>query len=107
MPCEAAEEFGVFGHRAHLNLKDGKALLDRGELLKELFLSDFPFRETVFVFVLSVIAARHDNAPLVGLMEERGGLLVCIRRLGSKIWRSPDDQRRFESHRSRDVVEIG
>jgi hypothetical protein len=72
VPCEAAEEFGVFGHRAHLNLKQGKALLDRGELLKELFLSDLPFGKTGFVFVLSVVAARHDNAPLLGLMEERG-----------------------------------
>jgi len=49
LPCEAAEEIGVFGHVAHVNLKEGKALLDRGELLKELFLSEFLFRETAFV----------------------------------------------------------
>jgi len=73
VPCEAAEEFGVFGHRAHLNLKQGKALFDRGELLKELFLSDLPLEETAVVFVLSIVAAHHDDAPLRGLVEERGG----------------------------------
>jgi hypothetical protein len=33
VPCEATEEFGVFGHAAHLILKKGKALLERSELL--------------------------------------------------------------------------
>jgi len=51
VPSEAAEEFGVFGHAAHLNLKEGKAILERGELLKELFLSEHLFREAAFVFL--------------------------------------------------------
>ena len=64
MPCEAAEELGVFGHISHVNLKEGKAILERGELLKELFLSELLFRETAFVFVVSVDNAFHDDAPL-------------------------------------------
>jgi hypothetical protein len=63
VPCETVEEFGVFGHAAHVNLKEGKAILKRGELLKELFLSELLFRETVFVFVVSVEKTLHDNAP--------------------------------------------
>jgi hypothetical protein len=38
VPYEAAEKLGVFGQAAQLNLNEGKALLERGELLKELFL---------------------------------------------------------------------
>jgi hypothetical protein len=38
VPYEAAEQFGAFGQAAQLNLDEGKALLERGELLKELFL---------------------------------------------------------------------
>jgi len=64
LPCEAAEEFGVFGHAGHVNLKEGKALLERGELLKELFLSELLLRETAFVFVVSVDKTFHDDAPL-------------------------------------------
>jgi hypothetical protein len=64
VPCEAAEEFGVFGHAADMNLKEGKALLERGELLKELFLSELLFRETAIVFVVSVDKIFHDDAPL-------------------------------------------
>jgi len=64
LPCEAAEEFGVFGHATHENLKEGKALLERGELLKELFLSELLLRETAFVFVVSVDKTFHDDAPL-------------------------------------------
>jgi hypothetical protein len=87
VPCEAAEEFGVFGHAAHVNLKEGKAILERGELLKELFLSELLFRETAFVFVVSVDKTFHDDAPLcwvrlghvsTGLshyQEERGSCL--------------------------------
>jgi hypothetical protein len=69
VPCEAAEEFGVFGHAAHVNLKEGKAILECGELLKELFLSELLFRETAFVFVVSVNKTFHDDPPLcwVGL----------------------------------------
>ena len=69
MPCEAAEEFGVFGQVAHVNLKEDKAIFERGELLKELFLSEFLFRGTAFVFVVSVDKTFHDDAPLcwVGL----------------------------------------
>jgi hypothetical protein len=63
VPCETVEEFGVFGHAAHVNLKEGKAILKRGELLKELFLSELLFRETAFVFVVSVEKTLHDNAP--------------------------------------------
>jgi hypothetical protein len=65
VPCEAAEEFGVFGHAAHVNLKEGKAILERGELLKELFLSELLFRETAFVFVVTF----HDDAPLCWVVE--------------------------------------
>jgi hypothetical protein len=64
VPCEAAEEFGVFGHAAHVNLKEGKAILERGELLKELFLSEILFRETASVFAVSVYKTFHDDAPL-------------------------------------------
>jgi hypothetical protein len=64
LPYEAAEEFGVFGHAAHVSLKEGKALFERGELLKELFLSEFLFRETAFVFVVRVDKTFHDDAPL-------------------------------------------
>jgi hypothetical protein len=66
VPCEAAEELGVFGHVAHVNLKEGKAILERGKLLKELFLSELLFRETAFVFVVSV-GKFHDDAPCVGV----------------------------------------
>jgi len=62
VPCEAAEEFGVFGHAADMNLKEGKALLERGELLKELFLSELLSRD--IVFVVSVDKIFHDDAPL-------------------------------------------
>ena len=47
MPSEAAEEFGVFGHAAHLNLKEGKANL-----------------ETAIVFVVIVEKTFHEDAPL-------------------------------------------
>jgi hypothetical protein len=63
VPCEAAEEFGAFGHAAHVNLKKGKAILERGELLKELFLSELLIRETAFVCVVSVDKTFHDDAP--------------------------------------------
>jgi hypothetical protein len=62
--CETVEEFGVFGHAAQVNLKEGNALLERGELLKELFLSDLLFWETAFVFVVSIDKRFHDDAPL-------------------------------------------
>jgi hypothetical protein len=62
--CEGAEEFRVFGHAAHVNLKEGKAILECSELLKELFLSELLFRETAFVFVVSVDERFHDDAPL-------------------------------------------
>jgi hypothetical protein len=67
VPCEAAKEFGVVGHAAHMNLKKGKAILERGELLKELFLGELLFRETAFAFVVSVDKTFHDDAPCVGL----------------------------------------
>jgi len=70
VPCEAVEEFGVFGHASHVNLKKGKALLKRGELLKELFLSELRFGETAFVFVVSVDKTFHDDAPLCGVGPE-------------------------------------
>jgi hypothetical protein len=64
VPYEAAEQFGAFGQAAQLNLDEGKALLERGELLKELFLSELLLRETAFVFVVSVDKTFHDDAPL-------------------------------------------
>jgi hypothetical protein len=66
VPCEAAEEFGIFGHAAHVNLKESKAVLDRGELLKELFLSELVFQGAAFVFVVSVDKTFHDDAPVLG-----------------------------------------
>jgi hypothetical protein len=63
VPCKAAEKFGAFGHAAHVSLKKGKAILERGELLKELFLSELLFRETAFVCVVSVDKTFHDDAP--------------------------------------------
>jgi len=47
-----------------MNLKEGNALLERGELLKELFRSGLLFRETAVVFVVSVDKKIHDDAPL-------------------------------------------
>jgi hypothetical protein len=64
VPCDVAKEFDVFGHAAHVNLKGGKALLERGELLKELFLSELLFRETAIVFVVIVEKTFHDDIPL-------------------------------------------
>jgi hypothetical protein len=64
VPCETVEEFGIFGHAAQVNLKEGNALLDRGELLKELFLSELLFQGAAFVFVVSVEKTFHDDAPL-------------------------------------------
>jgi hypothetical protein len=60
VPYEAAEEFGVFGQPAQLNLNEGKSLLDRGKLLKELFLSGLRFRRSGFDFVVSVDETFHD-----------------------------------------------
>jgi hypothetical protein len=71
VPCEAAEEFGVFGHAAHVNLKESKALLERCELFKELFLSEFLFPETAFVFVVSVDKILHDDAPPIRIASLR------------------------------------
>jgi hypothetical protein len=76
VPCEAAEEFDVFGHAAHVNLKEGKAILERGELLKELFLSELLFRETAFVRVVSVDNILHDDAPLSLVGLSRGPTLL-------------------------------
>jgi len=64
LPSEAAEEFGVLGHAGDRNLKEGNALLKRGELLKELFRSGLLFRETAIVFVVCVDKIFHDDAPL-------------------------------------------
>jgi hypothetical protein len=65
VPYEAAEKLGVFGQAAQLNLNEGKALLERGELLKELFLSELLFRGSAFVFVVSVDMTFHDDTPFV------------------------------------------
>jgi hypothetical protein len=65
VPYEAAEKLGVFGQAAQLNLNEGKALLERGELLKELFLSELLFRGSAFVFVVSVDKTFHDDTPFV------------------------------------------
>ena len=64
MSCEVAEEFDVFGQTAHVNLKEGKAILERGELFKELFLSELPFLAIALVFVVSVDKTFHNDAPL-------------------------------------------
>jgi hypothetical protein len=67
VPCEAPKELGIFGHAAHVNLKKGKAILDRGELLKELFLSELLFEEAAVVLVVSVDKTFHVYAPVLGL----------------------------------------
>jgi len=72
VPCEAAEELGVFGHVAHVDLKEAKAILERSELLKELLLSEFLFREAAFVFIVSVDKIFHDDAPLGWVVYLRG-----------------------------------
>jgi len=43
---------------------ESKALLERGELLEELLLSELLFRATAFAFVLTVDRTFHDSAPL-------------------------------------------
>jgi hypothetical protein len=65
VPCEAAEELGILGHAAHVDLKEGEAILDRCELLKELLLSELLFREIAFVLVASVNKTFHDHAPVL------------------------------------------
>jgi hypothetical protein len=57
-------------------LNEGKPLLERGELLKELFLSEFLFRRSAFVFVVSVDETFQDDAPScwVGLGGSRAYL---------------------------------
>jgi hypothetical protein len=53
-----------------VNLKEGKAILERGELLEELFFRELLLRETNFVLVVSVDDGFHDDdAPVY-----RGGL---------------------------------
>jgi len=64
VPHEAAKEFGVFGHAAHLKLKEGEAILERRELFEEPFLGKLLVRKTAFVLGLSVSTTCHDNAPL-------------------------------------------
>jgi hypothetical protein len=68
----------VFGHSLHVSLKDGKALLERRKLLKELFLGDLLFRETAFAFDVSVEKTFHDDAPLYSAES-----CVCTSRLTS------------------------
>jgi hypothetical protein len=51
-------------------LKEGKAFLERGELLKELFLNELLFRKTAFVFVVNVDRTFHDDAPLCWVGSE-------------------------------------
>jgi hypothetical protein len=46
-----------------VNLKEDKAILERGELLKELFLSELLFLPIAFVFVVSVDKTFHNDAP--------------------------------------------
>jgi len=47
-----------------VGLKEGKALLERRKLLKELFLGDLLFRETALAFDVSVEKTFHDDTPL-------------------------------------------
>lgn len=72
MLCEAAEEFDVFGHAAHVNLKEGKALLERGELLQELLLSELVIWEVASVFVVSVDKVFHNDALLCWIGPDLG-----------------------------------
>jgi hypothetical protein len=76
VPCEATEEFGVFGHAAHVNLKEGKALLERGELLEKLFLGELLFQEAAVVLVVSADTAFHNNAPMSAVRDCCGNRLV-------------------------------
>jgi hypothetical protein len=64
VPHEAAKESDIFGHAAHLKLKEGEAILERGELFEELFLGKLLFRKRPFVLILSVGTTFHDDAPL-------------------------------------------
>jgi hypothetical protein len=61
--CDAAETFGVFGHAAHLNLKESNAFLERGELLEELLLGEFLFRGTAFAVFDNTF---HDASIVLG-----------------------------------------
>ncbi|WP_354210894.1 MULTISPECIES: hypothetical protein [unclassified Bradyrhizobium] len=63
MPDETAEEFGVVGQIAQLNLNEGKSLLERRELLEELVLGEFLLRDTACLLVLNVTKTFHDDAP--------------------------------------------
>jgi hypothetical protein len=63
VPYQAAEQFGIFGQLAQLNLNEGKALLERGELLEELLLGGFLFRGNAIVLVVSAYETFHDDAP--------------------------------------------
>ena len=91
MPCEVTEEFGGFGHPAHVNLKEGKAILERGELLKELFFGEFTFRGIAFVFVVRV-KDMADHVHLNLLSIHRIVRRLHDRSIDAAIFRPSDDE---------------
>jgi hypothetical protein len=64
VPYEPAEEPGIFEQLAQLNLYQSKALLKRGELLKELVLGELLLLWDIIVFVVSADDTFHDHTPL-------------------------------------------
>ena len=82
--CGLAEEFYVFGHAAHLKLKEGEAILDRGELFEEPFLRKLLFRERPFDLVVSIGTTSHDDAPCVAPLAK------ATRSADALIFRPPD-----------------
>lgn len=59
MPDEAAKEFGVFRHAAHLELKACEAILKRSELFEKAFLGDLFLLETSCVLAVNVGTTFH------------------------------------------------
>jgi hypothetical protein len=107
VPYQAAEQFGIFGQLAQLNLNEGKALLKRGELLEELFLGGFLFRGNALAFVVSVDETYHDDAPLFRAklgrclqLDLRQGAGIDTRFLfvGATVARPERPRRRLDAH---------
>jgi hypothetical protein len=75
--CEAAEELDVFGHVAHVELQESKAVLERRKLPKELFLGDLVFPQAALVFVVS-IDKMHDDPPLGWVKYTKRNLMLTL-----------------------------
>jgi hypothetical protein len=85
MPCQAAEQFGILRHAVHVRLEESKAFFECGELLKEPFLSELPFRAIVFAFISSVdcflhevlLAASATQGPIASESDCSLVIIVC------------------------------